>query len=119
MEKLGHTDTIVQEYEKLTSKDAVVRSAQSTINILCDYMRKMMEDNMDEFRGDTSATYVMGTINIRSYLLRKNMLLQNGLAAPLRRDGIVNLYELCAEGETQMNRRIRITDILIPDQNWP
>ena len=45
----------MQEYEKLTSKDAVVRSAQSTINILCDYMRKMLEDNMDEFRGDTSA----------------------------------------------------------------
>ena len=50
-----HTNTIVQVYEKLTIKDDVVRSAQSTINILCDFMRKMLEDNMDEFRGDTSA----------------------------------------------------------------
>ena len=33
LEKLGHTNTILQEYEKQTSKDAVVRSAQSTINI--------------------------------------------------------------------------------------
>ena len=41
------------------------------------------------------------------------MLLQNGLAAPLRRDGIIKLYELCAEDETQMNRneQIRIDNV--------
>ena len=33
LEKLGHTSTIFQEYHKLTTLDAVVRSAQSTINI--------------------------------------------------------------------------------------
>ena len=33
LERLGHTSTIVQEYHKLTTLDAVVRSAQSTINI--------------------------------------------------------------------------------------
>ena len=43
----------MQEYHKLTSKDAVVKSAQATINILCDCMRKVVDDNMDEFRGDT------------------------------------------------------------------
>ena len=36
--------------------------------VLCDYMRKMVEDNMDEFRGDTSALYVLGMVNIRSYM---------------------------------------------------
>ena len=70
---------------------------------------------MDEFRGDTSAIYVMGTVNIRSYLLRKNMLLENGVAAPLRRDGIIQLYELCAEDETQMNRNERISIMLLID----
>ena len=41
------------------------------------------------------------------------MLLQNALAAPLRRDGIIDLYELCGEDETQMNRneRIRIDNL--------
>ena len=39
---------------------------------------------MDEFRGDTSAIYGMGTMNIRSYSLRKNMPLHNLLAAPLK-----------------------------------
>ena len=41
------------------------------------------------------------------------MLLQNGVAAPLRKDGIINLYELCAEDETQMNRneQIRIANV--------
>ena len=41
------------------------------------------------------------------------MLLQNALAAPLRRDGIIDLYELCGEDETQMNRNyiIRIDNL--------
>ena len=41
------------------------------------------------------------------------MLLQNALAAPMRREGIIDLYELCAEHETQMNRndRIRIDNL--------
>ena len=46
----------------------------------------------------------MGTTNINHYLIRKGMLLQNAMAAPLRRDGIIDLHELCAEHETQMNR---------------
>ena len=104
LEKLGHTGTILQEYHKLTTLDAVVRSAQSTINILCDHVRNMVETNMDEFRGDINAVYLMGTTNISHFLIRKRMLLQNALAAPLRRDGIIDLYELCGEDETQMNR---------------
>ena len=66
------------------------RSAQSTINKLCDYMRKVIDDNVDELRGDINVIYAMGTVNINSYLLRKNMLRHNGLAAPLRRNGIIN-----------------------------
>ena len=43
LEKLGHTRSILQEYHKLTTLDAVVRSAQSTINTLCDHVRNMVE----------------------------------------------------------------------------
>ena len=41
------------------------------------------------------------------------MLLQNGMAAPVRREGVINLYELCGEYETQMNRnqQIRISNV--------
>ena len=66
-------------------------------------MRKVVDENVDEFRGDLSAIYAMGT-----YLVRRNMLIQNELAAPLRRNGIIKLYELYAEDETQMNRNERI-----------
>ena len=113
LEKVGHTSTIVQEYHKLTTLDAVVRSAQSTINILCDHARNMVENHVDEFRGDIDAIYLMGTTNINHYLIRKRMLLQNALAAPIRREGIIDLYELCAEHETQMNRndRVRIDNL--------
>jgi hypothetical protein len=108
LEKLGHTSTILQEYHKLTTLDAVVRSAQSTLNMLCDHVRNMVNTHIDEFRGDINAVYLMGTTNISHYLIRKRMLLQNALAAPLRREGIIDLYELCGEDETQMNRNVRI-----------
>ena len=36
------------------------------------------------------------------------MLLLNGMAAPLRREGVIRLYELCREEETQMDRNQQI-----------
>ena len=67
--------TFTQDYDKLTHKVAVVRSAQTKINELSDYIRRMVEENMDEFRGDINAIYLMGTINISTFLFRKGLLL--------------------------------------------
>ena len=46
----------------------------------------------------------MGTTSIRSYLVRKELLLLNGMAAPLRGEGVMKLHELCREVETQICR---------------
>ena len=40
MEKLGHTGRIEQEYARITDKEEITRTAQQTINNMCDYMRK-------------------------------------------------------------------------------
>ena len=57
MEKLGYTNAITQEYDKLTTKEAVVRSAQTTISYICDHMRNTIVGAMDEFRGNINAIY--------------------------------------------------------------
>ena len=72
-------------------------------------MRNTIEESLDEFRGDLNAIYLMGTTNIKSYLLRKKMLLLNSIAFPLRREGVMSLHELCREEETQMDRNQQIT----------
>ena len=38
-------------------------------------MRNTVEESMDEFRGDLNSIYLMGTTNIKSFLVRKNKLL--------------------------------------------
>ena len=47
----------------------------SWLNYLCYYMRNTVEESMDEFRGDLNSIYLMGTTNIKSFLVRKNKLL--------------------------------------------
>ena len=55
----------------------------------------MVENHVEEFRGDTEAVYLMGTTNINHYLIRKGMLLHNALAAPMRREGIMSHLGCC------------------------
>ena len=45
----------MNEYEKISGREAVVGSAQRTINVLCDYMRSIIGESVEEFIGDTSA----------------------------------------------------------------
>ena len=45
--------------------------------------------------------YNIDLTNISTFLLRKGLLLIHGMAASLRRDGVMNLHELCMEEETQ------------------
>ena len=44
-------------------------------------MRNTVEESMDEFRGDLNSIYLMGTTNIKSFLVRKNKLLLITIAA--------------------------------------
>ena len=51
----------MNEYDRITSKEAVVKSAQMTINVLCDYMRETIGGSLDEYSGDTNAIYFSGS----------------------------------------------------------
>ena len=52
----------------------------------------MVENHVDEFRGDIDAIYLMGTTNINHYLIRKRMLLQNALAAPINNNQLITYF---------------------------
>ena len=60
--------------------------------------------------------YLMGTTNIKLYLLRKKMLLLTAIAAPLIADGVNRLYELCREEEVEMDRNHQL---IIEILRWP
>ena len=59
LERLGYTEVIVQEYDKVIGEEEVVRSAQTTINSLCDYTRDRINGAMDEFKGDLKSFYAV------------------------------------------------------------
>ena len=73
----------------------------ATINSLCDYTRLTINSKIDEYIGDINAIASLGSVNINSYLIRKEKLMINGMHNPLRRKGVVNLYELGRESEIE------------------
>ena len=46
LENLGLCSQLMQEYCKITTKEAVIESAQETINSLCDHTRKIIVENL-------------------------------------------------------------------------
>ena len=59
-----------QEYCRITNEEEVTRIAQITINNLCDFTRKSIISDLDNFRKDIKAIDFIASININSYLLR-------------------------------------------------
>ena len=61
---------------------------------------------------DKSIAHVAGTC-IGSYLIRKKKLLINSTYAPIRRNGIKKLHEICTEAEIEQdsNEIVRIGNV--------
>jgi exonuclease III len=108
LEKLGYTGNITQEYEKITKKEEITKTAQQTINILCDYMRSTIIENRNEAGNDCKSIKFIATLDIRTFLIRKNRQIINSLYAPLRRGGVVKLFELCTEAEIEQDENILV-----------
>ena len=49
------------EYVRISRKEEVTRSGQTTNNALWDYNRESIIKNILEFTGDTNAIYIMAT----------------------------------------------------------
>jgi hypothetical protein len=55
MEQIGFMSVIQQEYGRKTNKEEVTRIAHITINNLCNFTRKSIKSNLDNFRKDINA----------------------------------------------------------------
>ena len=55
------TGVMELEYVRISRKEEVTRSGQTTNNALWDYNRESIIKNMEEFIGDTNAIYLMAT----------------------------------------------------------
>ena len=118
LEQLGYKDAVQQEYHSITKKEGVTRSAQITINDICDYTRESIKMDLERYVNNIIATNLIASINIRTYLLRQNKKLVQCLYTPLRNDGIEKLHELCTEEEIERERerlkRIRMVTVNFP-----
>ena len=118
LEQLGYKDVVQQEYHSITKKEGVTRSAQITINDICDYTRESIKMDLERYVNNIIATNLIASINIRTYLLRQNKILVQCLYTPLRNDGIEKLHELCTEEEIERERerlkRIRMVTVNFP-----
>ena len=118
MEQIGFMSVLQQEYGRITNKEEVTRIAQITINNLCDFTRKSIISDLDNFRKDIKAIDFIASTNINSYLLRENKKLVQCVYIPLRNEGVERLHELCCEEETERERgklkRIRMVIVNFP-----
>ena len=121
MEQLGYKNNVIlQEYAKITKKEEVTRIAQITINNLCDYTRKVIISNYEQYTGDINAVNYISSTKIDSFLLRENKKLVHCVYIPLRNEGVELLHELCCEEEIERERarlkRIRMVIVNFPSE---
>ena len=68
------SSTILNEYWKVTDKEAICKTAQETINIITDYSRRQFGLEDVNKTTDKSTIEEVASINLKSYLKRKNRL---------------------------------------------
>jgi hypothetical protein len=93
--KSGHDKCIHQEYPKVTEEEAICKSAQETMNIIIDYNRETYTSILqDEFETDKNLIDEVSSINLTTYLTRKNKVFMLCMMKPLTKNGITTLGEL-------------------------
>ena len=88
-----------QEYRCLNQYDSVVRSAQTSINLLTDNLRQEMRERTELGENSRIEINMMGSIDIAEYLGRKKDLLAECWFKKLKEEGIEVLGQLIQEIE--------------------
>jgi hypothetical protein len=108
-------NALVQEFKTVTTVECVCKTAQETMNIITDHTRKMNfgEPNIEEIVSCIAINQI-ATTNVETYLNRKGRVFLNCILIPFKNEGIVNLWELTSELETELNkkRKIKLQSIL-------
>jgi hypothetical protein len=103
LSKIGFENVIKQEYDRLNNEDWIIRIGQETINTLTDWSRKEGYGNEDNGQSSTIAINTVGSIDISTYLKRKNESLVECLFKSIRKEGIECLNDLLVEEEITMD----------------
>jgi hypothetical protein len=98
---------IKQEYYKITEKEDICRSAQTTLNLLSDYNRESYKDiSIEERDSDRNLIDEVSSINLKSFLSRKGQMFILCILKQLNNLGIVTLADLVQAYEHENNSNV-------------
>jgi hypothetical protein len=84
-----------QEYPNVTEEESICKTAQETPNIIIDYNRETYNNILqEEYESDKNLIDEVSSINLATYLKRKNKIFMLCMIKPLTRNGITTLGEL-------------------------
>jgi len=96
---MGYDNVIIQEYDRLSDEDWIIRTGQSTINTLTDWARAEGYGTSENGQSSTIAINLVGSINLTTYLRRKREPLLECFFKTMKHEGIDTLNELIIEEE--------------------
>jgi hypothetical protein len=105
--KSGHGKCIHQEYPNVTEEESICKSAQETLNIIIDYNRETYQSiPQDEFETDRNLIDEVSSINLKTYLTRRNKVFLVCMIKPLTKNGITTLGELIQAYEYETDEKL-------------
>ena len=104
VEEGGNKNSVMQRYNKISTRESITMVAQSTINLLDVVIKSKLIENFEIYSGDKIAIGYAGTINVSTYLRMSNNKLIECVYRPLLREGVETLHELVGEGEIEHDR---------------
>jgi hypothetical protein len=94
------SNTIKQEYHKITDKEDICSSAQQTLNIIIDHNREVYNTlTNDEFESARNLINEVSSLNLNTYLIRKGKMFIACILKQLTNNGITTLAELIQANE--------------------
>ena len=106
----GQGNQIQQEYQDVTKEEAICQSAQETLNIIIDYNRETYKSiQQEELETDKNLIDEVSSINLKTYLTRKNKVFMLCMMKPLTKNGITTLSELIQAYEYETDERLSKT----------
>ncbi len=112
-ENCGQGINLKQEYYKIPNNVVICKSAQETLNIIIDYNRDTYKSlTLEEIETDRNLIDEVASINLKTYLERKQKLFLLCILKPITNMGITTLGELIQsyehENDTNLNKAMKI-----------
>jgi hypothetical protein len=105
---------IQQEYHRITTEEAICRTAQETMNIIIDHNRNEYNKlSIEKIETDKNMIEEVASINIKTYLKRKGKVLHVCMMNELSRMDITTLGDLTQAIEYENEQRTKKTMIMI------